>query len=142
MLHTHLRGPGSSSIKCIPSSANTQVCKTDDKSAAIDTTLRLLLLTCNIQEERTKRHIIYIRIEFFFLNYIELSSLSNRKHPTKSNIQNLWANRESWKLHYLFCFWQFTKTSSIIHEYYQTVTICWPYIAKLNHNRHFIRKQE
>lgn len=61
--HTHFRGPGLLLIKCMPSSVNTERCKTEDKSAAIDATLRLLQLTCNIQDELTKRHIIYIKIE-------------------------------------------------------------------------------
>lgn len=61
--HTHFRGPGLLLIKCMPSSVNTERCKTEDKSAAIDATLRLLQLTCNIQDELTKRHIICIKIE-------------------------------------------------------------------------------
>lgn len=73
--HTHFRGPGLLLIKCMPSSVNTERCKTEDKSAAIDATLRLLQLTCNIQDELTKRHIICIKIE------IHPMGMSKKKVP-------------------------------------------------------------
>jgi hypothetical protein len=39
------------------SSLNNKGCKTDDKRAAIEATLRLLQFVCNIQDEWTKFHI-------------------------------------------------------------------------------------
>jgi len=55
-------------------------CNTEDKSAAIGATLRLLQLTCNIQEERTKCNIIYSKRT----DYHEIIYLSFDKIITKA----------------------------------------------------------
>ena len=55
---THFKGPGALSTSCMLSSSKTEGCKTDERRAAIEATLRLLQFTCKIQEEWTNCHII------------------------------------------------------------------------------------
>lgn len=67
----------------MPSSLNTEWCKTADKSAAIGATLRLLQLICNIQEEWTKFHIICIEKHEYFCQQF----LATPFKPKQNNIE-------------------------------------------------------
>lgn len=85
-LHTHFKGPEVLLNSCMFTSRNIELCKTEDKSAAIGATLRLLQLTCNNQEERTKCHIICniykdVNILISFIN-ITLWKLENENVMT------------------------------------------------------------
>uniref|UniRef100_A0A7C9D7X3 Uncharacterized protein n=1 Tax=Opuntia streptacantha TaxID=393608 RepID=A0A7C9D7X3_OPUST len=55
----HFRGPWVLSANtCMPSSPKTDACNTQERSAAMGATLRLLQLACSIHEELTNCHII------------------------------------------------------------------------------------